>query len=116
MFHSDDPLKPAKPAFDEPWHAQVLAIADTFVKEGRFSANDWSETLGAALQKVADKPDTTDTYYTAALDALETLTTQATDLTPDTLNTRKEEWARAYQHTPHGLPVLLSRGQNRDTA
>ena len=112
MFRPDDPLKPPKPAFDEPWHAQVLAMADTFVRAGRFSAGDWAETLGAylAAADVSGAPDTTDTYYTAALDALEALTTGATDLTAATLKARKNQWARAYRQTPHGQPVLLEAG------
>ena len=113
MFRPDDPLKPPKPAFDEPWHAQVLAMADTFVRAGRFSAVDWAETLGAHLRaaEAAGQPDTTETYYTAALAALEALTTAATDLTPRVLAERKDQWARAYRHTPHGQPVLLTAGQ-----
>ena len=113
MFRPDDPLKPPKPAFDEPWHAQVLAMADTFVRAGRFSATDWAETLGAALHRAeaTGQPDTTETYYAAALDALEALTTKATDLTHGQLVARKNQWARAYRHTPHGQPVLLAAGQ-----
>jgi nitrile hydratase accessory protein len=112
LFQPDDPLQPPKPAFDEPWHAQVLAMADTFVRAGRFSAGDWAETLGSCLRaaEAAGAPDTAETYYTAALDALEALTTAATDLTPDHLETRKTEWARAYRRTPHGQPVLLKAG------
>lgn len=115
MFRPDDPLKPRDPVFDEGWQAQVLAIADTMVQAGRFTATDWAETLGAELRKAeaAGQPDTTETYYLAALAALEALTTTATDLTAGQLADRKKEWARAYRHTPHGQPVLLSRGQDR---
>ena len=110
MFRPDDPLKPRDPVFDEAWQAQVLAIADTLVQAGRFSATDWADTLGAELRaaQAGGQPDTTETYYLAALAALEKLATTATDLT-----SRKEEWARAYLHTPHGDPVLLTRGQDR---
>jgi nitrile hydratase accessory protein len=112
LFQPDDPLQPPKPAFDEPWQAQVLAMADTFVRAGRFSAGDWAEALGAHLRaaEAAGEPDSTETYFTAALDALEALTTVATDLTTKHLETRKKEWARAYRHTPHGQPVLLEAG------
>jgi len=114
LFKPDDPLKPPKPAFDEPWHAQVLAMADTFVRAGRFSARDWADTLGAHLRaaEAAGAPDTAETYYTAALAALEALTTEATDLTARQLETRKNQWARAYRATPHGQPVLLAAGQD----
>mgnify|MGYP003674677518 FL=1 len=115
MFRPDDPLKPRDPVFDEAWQAQVLAIADTLVQAGRFSATDWADTLGAELRaaQAGGQPDTTETYYLAALAALEKLTTKATDLTPSDLTSRKEEWTRAYLHTPHGDPVLLTRGQDR---
>ena len=115
MFRPDDPLKPRDPVFDEAWQAQVLAIADTLVQAGRFSATDWADTLGAELRaaQAGGQPDTTETYYLAALAALEKLATTATDLTPSDLTSRKEEWARAYRHTPHGDPVLLTRGQDR---
>lgn len=114
MLRPDNPLKPRDPVFDEGWQAQVLAMADTMVQAGRFSATDWAETLGAELRKAeaAGKPDTTETYYLAALAALEALATMATDLTPDHLAARKEEWARAYLRTPHGDPVLLEAGQD----
>jgi len=113
LFRPDDPLKPPKPAFDEAWHAQVLAMADTLVRAGRLTAGDWAATLGAhlAAAEAAGAPDTTDTYYTAALDALEALTTEATDLTPAMLEARKNQWARAYRQTPHGQPVRLEAGQ-----
>lgn len=114
MFRPEDPLAPRDPVFEEAWQAQVLAIADTMVQAGRFSATDWAETLGAALRaaEAAGLPDTTATYYTAALDALEQLTTQVTDISGPALSDRKSQWVRAYERTPHGQPVLLERGEN----
>ncbi|WP_432675409.1 nitrile hydratase accessory protein [Nioella aestuarii] len=103
--------------FDEAWQAQVLAIADTMVKAGRFSASAWAETLGEELRRAeADgRPDTTQTYYEAALAALEELTTEATAITGADLTERKAEWTRAYERTPHGQPVLLDRGRDRQS-
>ena len=114
MFRPEDPLAPRDPVFEEAWQAQVLAIADTMVQAGRFSATDWAETLGATLRaaEAAGLPDTTATYYTAALDALEQLTTQVTDISGPALSDRKSQWVRAYERTPHGQPVLLERGEN----
>jgi hypothetical protein len=40
-----------EPAFDEAWQAQVLAIADSLVQNGMFSAGAWSEALGARSQR-----------------------------------------------------------------
>jgi hypothetical protein len=34
---------------------------------------------------------------------------------PFTLIARKEEWADAYRHTPHGKPVELRRGRQDQT-
>lgn len=113
MFQPDDPLAPRDPVFDEPWQAQVLAMADTLVRTGRFSATTWAETLGAELAKAeaAGAPDTTQTYYEAALAALERLATTETPITRTDLARRKSEWTRAYERTPHGQPVVLAKGQ-----
>lgn len=108
MFKPDDPLAPPRPAFSEPWHAQVLALADTFVKAGHFSAGDWAEALGAALKAAEEngEPDTEETYYTCALSALEALSPQAGIAGPE-LSERKAAWEAAYRRTPHGKPVIL---------
>ena len=113
LFQPENPLAPRDPVFDEAWQAQVLAIADTMVQAGRFSATAWAETLGAELRaaEAAGQPDTTQTYYEAALVALERLTTRAMAITEDDLAARKADWTRAYERTPHGQPVLLERGQ-----
>ncbi|MEP2780983.1 MAG: nitrile hydratase accessory protein [Pseudoruegeria sp.] len=99
--------------FHEPWHAQVLAIADSLVQAGTFSANDWAQTLGLNIENAnnMDAPDTAETYYNCALDALETLTAQATSITPETLSKRQNDWAKAYLATPHGQPVKLGTKQ-----
>lgn len=106
-------MAPPGKTFDEPWQAQVLALVDAMVTRGRFTATEWAETLGGHLRQAeADgKPDTTDTYYQAALDALETLTKQHTAIDQPALDARKDQWARAYRATPHGEPVNLSAGE-----
>ena len=113
MFRPENPLAPRDAIFDEAWQAQVLAIADTMVQAGRFSATAWAETLGAELRaaEAEGRPDTTQTYYEAALAALERLTTEATTITGAELARRKADWTRAFERTPHGQPVLLARGQ-----
>ena len=75
MFRPDDPLAPPARRFDEPWQAQALALADTMVQGGRFTATEWAEALGAALTEAEARgaPDTLNTYYTAVLVALERL-------------------------------------------
>ena len=108
MFKPEDPLAPPRPAFNEAWHAQVLALADTFVKAGYFTASDWAETLGAALAEAEAQgaADTEETYYKCALNALETLSQQAGIAAAD-LTERKADWEAAYLRTPHGKPVVL---------
>ena len=53
MFRPEDLLAPREPVFKEPWHAQALALADSLVRAGAFTATEWAEALGAAL-KTAD--------------------------------------------------------------
>ena len=75
MFRPDDPLAPPARWFEEPWQAQALALADSLVQAGRFSATDWGAALGTALKEAEARgaPDTLDGYYAAVLVALERL-------------------------------------------
>lgn len=115
----DDPLGPLKrkdgdPVFDEPWQAQALAMADTLVATGKFSAAEWGETLGATLRTAAltGAPDSTETYYCAVVAALEHLLAQSGTANRDEVNARRDQWERAYLNTPHGQPVKLSAGED----
>lgn len=98
--------------FDEPWHAQVLAIADAMVKVGNFSAAQWSDALGAKrlAAEQSEQADSTEAYYKCALAALETLLSKSVDLKSNDVDSRSDAWARAYRATPHGQPVKLSAG------
>lgn len=109
MFHPDDPLAPPRPAFNEVWHAQVLALADTMVKAGHFTAGQWAKTLGAALAEAeaSGAADTEETYYSCALAALESLTAAHAGIAGADLADRKKAWEEAYRRTPHGKPVNL---------
>jgi nitrile hydratase accessory protein len=109
LFHPDDPLAPQRPAFKEVWHAQVLALADTLVKSGHFSATDWAEALGAALKaaEAQGAPDNEDTYYSCALAALEQLSAKRAGISQADQAARKQAWEAAYRRTPHGKPVML---------
>jgi nitrile hydratase accessory protein len=102
----------ARPGFDEPWQAELLAIAQQLVERGMFSAGEWSEALGAERRRDAEsgRPDDQRSYYEAALRALEVLTLRAGALTEATIDRRQEQWHRAYEATPHGDPVLLEAG------
>lgn len=98
-----------EPAFAEPWQAQVLAIADTLVQQGMFSAGAWSDALGAALKEAdtGGAADTQETYYGCALKALEALVAEHGDIDLQAMRARREDWERAYRSTPHGQPVEL---------
>lgn len=101
-----------EPTFDEPWQAQVLALAFALAKVEVFTPAEWSDALGAELRRAAaqGKPDDQTTYYTAALAALEGLIAADGRVTSDGLSARAEQWRRAYLNTPHGQPVELSAG------
>lgn len=105
-----------EPVFDEPWQAQALAMADTLVARGVFSAAEWSDTLGAELKDAEerDEPDRPETYYNAVLRALEALLDRSGAIGADAMEARREAWRQAYLSTPHGQPVeLASEGAMR---
>ena len=108
------PLKrrDGEPLFDEPWQAQALAMADSLIRQGAFSAEAWAETLGAAIREAesAGAPDDAQSYYCVVLSALETLLDRGGTAGREEVEARRQEWERAYRNTPHGQPVLLSAG------
>ena len=108
------PLKPlasrdGEPVFEEPWQAQALAIADTLVLNGMFSASEWSQTLGDALAAAArdGQPDNQDTYYQCVLRAVERLVATHSEIDRDAMHEKRKDWEQAYLSTPHGQPVRL---------
>lgn len=105
----------AEPVFDEPWQAQVLGLASVLVERGIIPSALWSQTLGRELRhaEAAGKPDDHHTYYDSVLAAVEKLGATLGGMTHDALDTRTEEWRRAYINTPHGQPVELKSGLKR---
>ena len=99
------------PVFEEAWQAQALAIADTLVQNGLFSAVEWSDTLGEALAAAArdGEADNQETYYRCVLRAVETLVAAHSDIDRDTMQAMRQDWEKAYRATPHGQPVELKR-------
>lgn len=101
------------PVFSEPWEAQAFAIAVQMAAEGYFTWTEWTTVLGEQLQAAVRRgePDDGSRYFEHWVTALEQLAADKnlTDLTA--LSERKEAWADAYHHTPHGQPVGL--GVNR---
>ena len=100
------------PVFSEPWHAEVLALAYALTENGLFSARDWADSLGEALQNAGrnGEADGDETYYRSALRALERLIAERCREVGALLERRVEEWRAAYLKTPHGKPVELAAG------
>ncbi len=110
----DNALKPlagvdGDPVFDEAWQAQALAIADTLVRNGLFSAVEWSQTLGEKLAAAESEgqPDNQETYYRCVLESIETLVAAHSDIDAAAMQGKRQDWEQAYLSTPHGQPVLL---------
>jgi nitrile hydratase accessory protein len=97
------------PVFAEPWQAQAFALAVKLSEQGHFTWKEWASTLADELQAAADRgePDDGSHYYQHWLAALERLVTSKGLLDGAALAERKEAWAEAYEHTPHGQPVEL---------
>jgi len=99
------------PVFAEPWQAQAFALAVKLSEQGHFTWKEWAAALAAELKSAADRgdPDDGTHYYDHWLAALERLVTSKGLADPAPLLARKEAWADAYRHTPHGKPVELRK-------
>jgi nitrile hydratase accessory protein len=96
--------------FTEPWEAQAFALAVKLSEQGYFTWKEWADTLAAELKAASDRgePDDGTRYYHHWLAALERLVAAKGLTTPEAMLDRKEAWADAYRHTPHGKPVVLN--------
>ena len=101
------------PKFAEPWQAQAFAMAVKLNAEGHFTWTEWSDALGAELKAAVDRgePDDGSRYFEHWLAALERLVSEKTLIARSELADRKEAWAYAYRHTPHGRPVELANAR-----
>jgi nitrile hydratase accessory protein len=97
------------PVFSEPWQAQAFALAVRLSERGYFTWKEWAAALAHELRTAADRgePDDGSLYYEHWLAALEHLVTAKGLSNPAAMRERKEAWADAYRHTPHGKPVEL---------
>jgi nitrile hydratase accessory protein len=100
------------PVFAEPWQAQAFALAVKLSEAGHFTWKEWAAALADELRRAADRgePDDGSRYYEHWLAALERLATAKGLADAAALADRKEAWADAYRHTPHGKPVELKVG------
>ena len=99
------------PVFAEPWQAQAFALAVKLSEQGYFTWKEWAEALAGELKAAADRgqPGDGTHYYEHWLVTLERLVTARGLTDRAALSDRKEAWADAYRHTPHGKPVVLRR-------
>ena len=100
------------PVFAEPWQAQAFALAVKLSEQGHFTWKEWAAALAGELKHAADRgePDDGSRYYHHWLAALERLATAKGLTDEDAMRARKQAWADAYRHTPHGKPVELRAG------
>jgi nitrile hydratase accessory protein len=103
------------PVFAEPWQAQAFGLAVKLSEQGHFTWKEWAAALAAELKSAADRgePDDGSHYYEHWLATLERLVTARGLSSTAALLARKEAWADAYRHTPHGKPVELPSNTNR---
>lgn len=102
------------PVFAEPWQAQAFALAVRLSEQGYFTWKEWAAALAEELKSAATRgePDDGTRYYEHWLRALERLVTAKGLSDPATMLARKEAWADAYRHTPHGKPVELAAAKD----
>jgi len=102
------------PTFAEPWQAQAFGLAVRLSAEGHFTWKEWAAALAAELRSAEERgePDDGSRYYEHWLAALERLVTSKGLTDAVALSTRKEAWADAYRHTPHGKPVVLRKAES----
>ena len=95
--------------FAEPWQAQAFALAVKLSEQGHFTWKEWATALADELKaaETRSEPDDGSHYYHHWVAALERLVTAKGLTDSPALLARKEAWADAYRHTPHGKPVVL---------
>ena len=109
---AESPLLPRDedgPVFAELWQAQAFALAVQLSAEGHFTWTEWTTVLGEQLQAAVRRgePDNGWRYFEHWIAALEHLVVNKKLTDSTALSERKEAWADAYRHTPHGQPVEL---------
>ena len=105
------PRDDGRPVFREPWEAQAFALAVKLSEQGYFTWKEWATALAEELKAAADRgePDDGSHYYEHWVATLERLVSAKGLSDHAALAERKEAWADAYRHTPHGKPVELKK-------
>ncbi len=104
------------PVFNEPWEAHAFALAVRLSEAGCFSWSEWAAALSQEIRAAQERgdPDLGPNYYHHWLNALERLCTEKRLANSSEMHRRKEQWRRAYLHTPHGQPIELSAAGEED--
>jgi len=97
------------PVFEEPWQAQAFALAVKLSEQGHFTWKEWAAALAEEIKAASDRGESDDgsRYYHYWLTTLERLVAAKGLSGSAELLARKQAWADAYRHTPHGKPVEL---------
>jgi nitrile hydratase accessory protein len=103
-LNQPDPVH--EPVFAEPWQAQAFALAVKLSELGYFTWKEWADALAEEIKSAG--PDDGSYYYHHWLATLERLAAAKGLTTPEAMLARKDAWADAYRHTPHGKPVALN--------
>ena len=109
------PRDESGPVFAEPWQAQAFALAVRLSEQGHFTWKEWAAALADEIKAAATRGESDDgsRYYHHWLAALERLVEAKGLSDPQAMLARKEAWAEAYRHTPHGQPVELRAGMGQ---
>jgi nitrile hydratase accessory protein len=109
------PVQDGGPVFAEPWQAQAFALAVRLSAQGHFTWKEWAAALAEELKAATgeSEPDDGSRYYHHWLAALEKLAVAKGLSSRNEMFQRKEAWADAYRHTPHGRPVALRENPAR---
>jgi nitrile hydratase accessory protein len=104
------PRDEGAPVFAEPWQAQAFALAVKLSEQGHFTWKEWTAALAQEIKAASDRGESEDGshYYHYWLATLERLVAAKGLSDSAELLARKEAWADAYRHTPHGKPVELA--------
>jgi nitrile hydratase accessory protein len=96
---------------------QAFALAVKLSEQGHFTWKEWATTLAEELKfaAVRGEPDDGSHYYEHWLASLERLVSAKGLSDPAAMLARKEAWADAYRHTPHGQPVELISAADKST-
>ena len=99
----------SRPAFAEPWEAQVFALAVALQGREILTGAEWARMLGAKIlaAQARGDPDSGDTYYQHWLAALEEVAASRCGGSSEELRRYERAWARAAARCPHGQPIEL---------